>query len=385
MEWGWTLGGGVEQAVSRGWTVFLEYDYLGFRSVSVPTPTGLGFFFITLPGTTNVTQNIQEVKVGVNYKFGADPSLVWNGVAAETPYSNAVQAWLFGWDVVVGSRVWFSSGKFQWNVGAGPPGTNGNSDVSRLTYAGLTGYTGEYFQRIDTPSGLFAKGNLGFGIINAGHENDEDWLVAPFGPLVPYSNTLSSNNNGNLGYATIDIGYDVLRGAGTKVGPFVGYNYFTEKWETFGCTQISNPLSDCSLAFPLPPGTTEIGTEDSTWQSLRVGINADMMLADRVKFSADLAYLPYVWMFGQDNHLLRALTTSQQGTGQGVQLEAILSYFFTPNFSLGVGGRYWAMWTTSATDTQTGGVSQAAAFSTERYGAFLQADYRFGALPEGFR
>jgi hypothetical protein len=148
---------------------------------------------------------------------------------------------------VVGSRVWFSSGKFQWNVGAGPAGAGGNSDISRLTYDGLTGYTGEYFQRIDTPWGLFAKGNLGLGIINAGRQNDEDWLAAPVGALVPYSNTLSSTNNGKLGYATFDIGYDVLRGAGTKVGPFVGYNYFAESWETFGCTQIANHFSDSEV------------------------------------------------------------------------------------------------------------------------------------------
>lgn len=88
---------------------------------------------------------------------------------------------------------------------------------------------------------------MGLGIINAGRQNDEDWLAAPVGALVPYSNTLSSTNNGKLGYATFDIGYDVLRGAGTKVGPFVGYNYFAESWETFGCTQIANQFSDSEV------------------------------------------------------------------------------------------------------------------------------------------
>src|SRR5208282_3197082 len=101
------------------------------------------------------------------------------------------------------------------------------------------GYTGEYFQRIDTPWGLFAKGNLGLGAIDGGHQNDEDWLASlesPFGPItIPYSNTLSSTNNGKLGYGTLDFGYDVLRGPGYKIGPFVDYNYFTERWDTFGC------------------------------------------------------------------------------------------------------------------------------------------------------
>ena len=341
------------------------------------------FLEIFPTNATSVGLNIQELKVGLNYRFDAGAS--WNDVVVGVPY-RAVEAWLWGWDVVVGSRVWFSTGKFQWNVGAGPAGTNGDSDISRLTYDGLTGYTAEYFQRIDTPWGLFTKGNLGLGIINAGHLNDEDWLVAPFGAVVPYSNTLSNTNNGELGYVTLDIGYDVLRAAGSKVGPFVGYSYFTQRWETFGCSQIANSFSDCA---PALPATTEVGTQSSTWQSLRVGLNGDTLLANRVKLSADLAYLPFVSMTGQDNHLLRALTTFQQGTGQGVQLEAILSYYLTNNLSVGVGGRYWAMWTTSATATATCtgcvGITQAAAFSTQRYGGFLQADYRFGALPIGFK
>jgi opacity protein-like surface antigen/outer membrane protease len=388
-SWGWTVGGGVEHALTPAWSMRLEYDYLGFPSATVPTPVGLinpipgGPFFLTPSTTASVRQNAQELKVGVNYRFGENPSPSWNGVAVDMPYRVA-QTSLWGWDVVIGSRVWFSSGKFQWNVG-GLPGSPENSDVSRLTYDGLTSYAGEYFQRIDTPWGLFTKGNVGLGAINSGHINDEDWVL-PFLTVVPYSNTTSNTSNGRIGYGTIDLGYDVLRASGSKVGPFVGYNYFEEQWGTFGCSQIANPLSDCS---PALPGSLEVGTQDATWQSIRVGINADMMLADRVKFSADVAYLPYVWMSGQDNHLLRALTTFQQGTGEGVQLEAILSYFFTPYFSLGAGGRYWSMWTTSATGTSScpgcGSVTQTANLSTERYGVFLQADYRFGALPEGFK
>jgi len=395
-NWGWTVGGGVEHALTPAWSVRLEYDFLGFASASVTTPTGLlrdvpgGPFVIQPPGTTNVSQNIQEVKVGLNYKFGADPWSSWNGPAAVVPYyvkAPPVQAWLPGWDFEFGSRVWFSSGKFQWNDGAGPAGTGGNSDISRLTYDGLTGYTGEYFQRIDTPWGLFAKGNLGLGAIDGGHQNDEDWLGVPIGStFIPYSNTLSSTNNGKLGYATVDLGYDVLRGPGYKVGPFVGYNYFSERWNTFGCTQIANQFSDCA---PALPATTQIGTQDSTWQSLRVGANSEVMLVPGLMLTTDVAYLPYVTMTGQDNHLGRATTTfsDQQGTGQGVQLEAIMSYFVTDNFSVGVGGRYWAMWTTNGqfTCTGCGGVGvvsqpQTAAFNTERYGTFLQADYRFGSL-----
>jgi opacity protein-like surface antigen/outer membrane protease len=388
---GWTVGAGLEQAVAPGWTVFVEYDYLNFRSLAIGTPEsiiqvtpGVNGYNIFPPSATRVSQDIHELKLGVNYKFGADPQASWNDVAM--PYfvkgPQPMQTWAPGWEFEFGSRVWYSSGKFQWNIGAGPAGTPGNSDISRLTYNGLTGYTGEYFQRIDSPYKVFVKGNLGLGAINGGHQNDEDWM--PFGSTVGYSNTLSSTNDGKQGYATIDLGYDVLKGPGYRVGPFVGYNYFTERWDTNGCAQIANPASDC---IPTVPTSRLIGTQDSTWQSLRVGLTGDTMLVDRVKLSADVAYLPYVAMTGRDNHLLRATTTffDQQGTGQGTQLEAILSYLVTDNFSVGVGGRYWAMWTTSGTDTCTGcggvgvvSASSPARFNTERYGVFLQASYKFG-------
>ena len=393
--WGWTLGAGVEHALAPGWTIFLEYDYLNFGRTGVGTPEsiiqvtpGINGYNLFPPSATNVSQDLHEVKLGLNYKFGADPWASWNAYATNMSYyvkePRPVQGWAPGWEFEFGTRAWYSSGKFQWNIGSGPP-IFGNSDISRLTYNGLNAIAGEYFQRIDSPYNIFLKGNIGLGSIYTGHQNDEDWLL--FGGTVGYSNTLSDGiKAGKLGYTTLDLGYDVLRGAGYRVGPFVGYNYFTERWDTYGCVQIANPASDCVGNFAQPT-TVLIGTQDSTWNSLRVGLTGDTMLTDRLKLSADVAYLPYVWMTGRDNHLLRATTTyfDQEGSGQGVQLEAIVSYYLTDYFNVGVGGRYWAMWTTSATDTCNGcagaGISSPssnAQFNTERYGVFVQAAYKFG-------
>ena len=41
----------------------------------------------------------------------------------------------------------------------------------------------------------------------------------------------------------------------------------------------------------------------------------------------------------------------QTGTSRGVQTELILTYLVTENIKLGIGGRYWAMWTTSGTQS----------------------------------
>ncbi len=204
---------------------------------------------------------------------------------------------------------------------------------------------------------------------------------------VAYSNTVSSVQ-GDIGYATLDLGYDFFRGAGYKLGAFVGYNYYKENKSAYGCTQIANQSSDCAGVNVIPGSVIAI-TEDDTWQSLRTGVNGEIMITDQVKLGADVAYLPYVQFNGTDDHLQRdpPFIIQESGTGTGLQLESILSYLITDQFSVGVGGRYWAMWTTKdAIADFAGAPSQTQPAKTERYGVFVQADYRgIGSLLEGFR
>jgi outer membrane immunogenic protein len=62
---GWVLGTGLEYGFTPNWTTFIEYDYNGFgsHSVTVTDP-------IFGPAQVGFRQNIQVVKVGLNYKFG---------------------------------------------------------------------------------------------------------------------------------------------------------------------------------------------------------------------------------------------------------------------------------------------------------------------------
>jgi outer membrane immunogenic protein len=62
---GWTAGAGLEYAFAPNWTAKIEYNYLGFgnQTVNLPTPA-----FPTY--STNASLNVQEVKAGINFKFG---------------------------------------------------------------------------------------------------------------------------------------------------------------------------------------------------------------------------------------------------------------------------------------------------------------------------
>ncbi|WP_245266771.1 hypothetical protein [Bradyrhizobium sp. WSM1743] len=219
--------------------------------------------------------------------------------------------------------------------------------------------------------------------------NDEDWGLRPPYASAPiaYVNTISGQANGRFTYYTADAGYDFLRGSTYKVGGFMGWSYYGQKSDSIGCVQIAAPDHPC-----LAPGDRRvIGSQDTDWNALRIGLSAETMLLDRWRVSADVAYLPWTDFQGRDNHLLRSYTkfTDQRGSdGSGVQVEAVLSYFITENFSVGVGGRYWAMWTpnerkgyvTQAPDADHAPVTKgpfAADHRMERWGTFLQASYKF--------
>ena len=69
-RFGWTAGAGVEWALWDDWSLTLEYDYYGFGSRSVT-------FIDTISGTVgpeDVRQDIQVVKLGLNFHVFAGPA-----------------------------------------------------------------------------------------------------------------------------------------------------------------------------------------------------------------------------------------------------------------------------------------------------------------------
>jgi outer membrane immunogenic protein len=62
---GWTAGVGLEYAFAPNWSAKIEYDYLGFGSENV------NFATAHFPAyNTSNSLNVQEVKAGINFKFG---------------------------------------------------------------------------------------------------------------------------------------------------------------------------------------------------------------------------------------------------------------------------------------------------------------------------
>lgn len=269
-----------------------------------------------------------------------------------------------------GLRYWYGIGNTSKNL----YNAAGNVLISRLTYDRMQSHSLEIYGRIDHSGGLFAKGYAGGGLLNGGNLKDED-----FPPLIaPYSSTNSTLRNQLLGYFNLDIGGGLIRGADFRVDGFVGYHYFHQRMKAFGCQQTATNAAICAGGIA---DSVAVIVEDDTWQSLRLGLNADIPLIDRIRLNIDAAWLPYVWMAGTDNHLLRPDLPSpirQDGHGSGYQLEALVSYQYDKAISLGAGFRYWHMQSSGKAHFEDiGGNAQALDFKADVYGVFLQASYRF--------
>ena len=371
---GYAAGGGVERAIGNNWSVKAEYLHFDFDSATA-----------TQVQSTNQHQVITQsaglkadmVRLGLNYRFGgADAS-----AASPRLFDSAAQMssiWnASNWEFDVGTRAFFSNGlDGESNPLGGTPTNAGNFVISRLLWSNLNSLAGETYGRLDHSSGFFVKGYLGAGGLFNGVLHDED-----FPADLAYSNTRSTVT-GSMGYVTADAGYTFLKAPGAKLGAFVGYNFFSQQLISHGCSQVAG---DDICAPPNP--TTEITvTQDIQFNSLRVGLSAQFMLSDRLKFVADAAYVPLVSAVGVDDHNATASYFPESASrGYGTMMEAFFSYDVTPHWNVGVGGRYWAWNMHQATDesiTKTLGqgvpTPEYDAFNTDRYGVFVQSGYHWG-------
>jgi opacity protein-like surface antigen len=184
-RWGWTVGAGVEHALSGRWSVKAEYDYLNFGSTGVTTPTGLAQIgpatFLIVPGIPAKASDDQHVfKLGVNYRFDGAP--LSEDDLGRRSIKDARYGHLLGTEVEFGARYVHGWGRFQKDLGVAGAGVNGLA--SRLTYDGMDTNGGELFARLDTRQNFMVKGLIGLGA-GGGHMNDEDCF-----PSVPISSPI---------------------------------------------------------------------------------------------------------------------------------------------------------------------------------------------------
>ena len=277
----------------------------------------------------------------------------------------------------IGGRYVYAWSRYQQDLGKG--GQPLPVNASRLTWQDVGTGGVELYGRIDTPWNVMLKGIVGVGRGSEGEIYDEDWGL--FSGSMPYQIT-KSNVSSSLNYFTLDGGYDWLRTDTYRVASFVGYNYFSYKMNALGCT--FNNFAPPQACGPEPP-TLVFLQETDEWRSLRLGTSAELMLTPQLKLTGDVAYLPYVSYQGVDNHPQRedakgTTRSPQNGVGTGVQVEGVVSYDITEQFSVGAGGRYWSMAVPQGlTNFFSRNEFTQERFSTEQAAVFVQGAYKFEA------
>lgn len=188
-----------------------------------------------------------------------------------------------------------------------------------------------------------------------------------------------------LVFGTMDVGQDFkLLDTGTRVvfSPFVGFNYWEETLDAFGARCETGTVDGlpCTPGSLLIPFSEQSASGEVSWSSLRLGAELTAKFWDRLTLRADAAILPVTYLSTDVRNLVphaigrTAEATGDSGPGWGYQLEGEVRLDVTDHWAFGAGVRYWYAETNSYTDL---GLTDVRDFSSERFGVFGNATYRF--------
>jgi hypothetical protein len=279
-----------------------------------------------------------------------------------------------------GVRYWYSSSTSTRSHNAQNPFPTLGNPTSILTYEDLTAHALELFGRKNFRSGWFLKGNVGVGPITGGSLRDEDFKVGQ----VRDTDTTSTVKGNGLGYASIDFGRDLWRFKNGTAGLFVGYQYWRERVDAYGVVSIpgSTPI------VPIPDSVPAI-TNETTWQSLRIGLAAAARVGPQTRFAFDAAFVPYAHVRDEDSHWLRqdprdpefflgpAPNIHIEGDGYGFQFEFELRHTLQAAWELGAGLRYWWLRSEDGTRKALGSSVPIVEVESQRVGVTLSLTRRW--------
>lgn len=240
------------------------------------------------------------------------------------PYSGGPEE-LFSVDKLrgaVGLRYWYSQ------AASTVKGANATIETDNAT-----GHSLELVGQVeDTETRTSIKGFVGLGQVTDGKQT------------VRNVNSTSWNAK-SLPYLVIDAGWEVAATANNsaRLKAIVGYHFLKDKLSAdYGSAKV------------------EIGNE---WHALRLGVSADGTFSNRLSWSVDAAAVP--WSYNEVDDQFVKLTSMYT---YGFEADAMVNVALTPNWDIGVGGRYWWLHSEYELDQS---------HDYQRYGLLVESKYLF--------
>lgn len=301
--------------------------------------------------------------------FAAQPAPAAQPRAPARPGPKTVPGKRFGYEI--DARTWFSSGHTDWNHNASD-GVFANP-TSDLDYDDLDTLIAEVDVTVTLFEDFFVRGNYGQDVIDLGDGalTDSDFLAADMG--APSLRSRSDMPGLDVWYTTWDAGWTYYRTPDTTLRVFLGYQHWEEEYTAEGVTVVgcsdffgTSELGPCpDLGENVAPGMTAV-TNKVEWDSLRLGLTADVQFTKRISVTGELAWIPFTDMHNEDSHHLRVGSASDgclpaaplavetpdlasapniimDGDGSGWQGDIEIVYRLARNWAAFLGFRYWIL------------------------------------------
>lgn len=353
--YGPSVGLGLERDLGAGFSARVQYDYMRFAN------KGYAFVDSTAQrSTVSIGQNLHLVTAGIDYRFGAVGDL--NGVASPTINQEITGE--------IGARGLQSKNDYSKHFYN--PTTKSQKDA-QLDFKDQSFNGFEVFAFLEHDTGVFLKGNLGFGQQSgSGKMRNQDHPPQ----WTPYSDIRSTTKESRRMTATADVGYQLWRTQNYKVGAFIGVGSINDRVNAYGCHQVATSTA-CT---PTQPDTLIYVTDDHSWHATRLGLRGEATFFDRLRIVGDAVWNPRFTLTSRDNHWLNdAPWDILRGKGSGnngMQGEVVVNYDITQSLSAGVGGRYTKMTLRKGEANLPLGQAPARYEYSDTTG-FLQLSYRF--------
>jgi hypothetical protein len=284
------------------------------------------------------------------------------------------------WSLEVGFRSWLTGGYTK-----DASSLSGIDPLSELRWRGTDAVVVEGTADLVVERFLFRL-TFGGNRVEEGAFIDDDFLFTD--RQGRFSHTRSVVDDSHILYVIGDFGVRALEWRGLWGGErgyldaFVGYQYWNEKYVSFGL-QGGGPGLDTVTGRST---ATKVHTEDISWKSARLGMRTQVPIIGGLSLRGEAVVLPHTFTQRDDIHHLRtdllqnpSFAFSASG-GIGYQLDAGLSYRVWQGLSIDAGYRLWGLESSTGRETARGvsGPSTLdAGIETERAGPYLGVQYRF--------